>query len=1052
MRKKNQILRKDIFALLTLAFICTAYQVRADEPPTMINYKNVELENIKHIEVEVYWQQTTVNGTVTDNAGIPLPGATILEKGTTNGVISDFDGNYSIQVSEDAILEVSFIGYSTKEVAVNGRSEIDIVMESELGALDEVLVVGYGSQKKTDVTGSVASVSSDKLLEQPSVSPIEALNGKVAGVSVFNGSGRPGGDFRVKIRGSGSINASNDPLYVIDGFVGADVNLINTNDIESMSVLKDASATAIYGAQGANGVVIITTKKAKRGKLNLSYSGSFGISKQANKVDVLDANQFMEMRNRLYDDIRKYRPSEADNLVDYANDYPNLFNPDGSPIYNTNWQDEVLRTAYSNRHYISISGASDKINSGLSIGYQDEEGIMKTTYLKKLTARFFGEYRINEAIKFGGDFSYGYTKQNRLDDYRVGGLTPTRAMIEFPPILPVTNSDGTYSNSDDILRKNGAWDIYYGVNPVGLLNRMERVFLDYQALGNFYIDLQLSKNFKFKTSYGRQLRISNNREYVDRDWDTYVNMNQADLGQRSNDNQQFENLLTYSNKFKNHNIDVLLGASWYRYNTFSWSASASNFSDEFYQYYNIGLGTNPPNVGSSETSSTLNSYFGRLNYSFKNKYMVTATARYDGSSRFGSNNRYAMFPSFAAAWKVGEEEFLNQSKVISNLKLRASWGKTGNNAIGDYLAIGSPSTQIVIFNNDKAIGTTQGTVPNNDLKWEQTAETNFGVDVGFFDRISLTGNYYIRKTNNLLFNQPLPIFTGYSSALTNIGSTENKGIELALDTKNIISENFSWNTTVTFSKNKSIVKSLGANNADLFINVPSYFNTNIMRVGEELASFWGYTRIGTWDIDEADEAAKYNLVPGDVKLKDVNGDYKYDIKDRGIIGNASRDYEMNINNTLVYKNWDLTFDIQVSQGADVVDASYIFINDRYNYANGYTKFYNQAWTPENQNTMRPRVRPNLDRFDALDSGQVFDGSFIRGRNIMLGYNFNSDLLGKLNLTKLRLYASAQNFFLITDYHSFDPEVASWGNQFGQGIELNGYPKAIVFNTGLKVTF
>jgi hypothetical protein len=299
---------------------------------------------------------------------------------------------------------------------------------------------------------------------------------------------------------------------------------------------------------------------------------------------------------------------------------------------------------------------------------------------------------------------------------------------------------------------------------------------------------------------------------------------------------------------------------------------------------------------------------------------------------------------------------------------------------------------------------------------------------------------------------PVPIFTGYGSAMTNIGSTENKGLELTLDTRNIVNEDFNWNTTITFSKNNSIVTALGTNNADMFINIPGWFNTHIMRVGEKIGSFWGYNRIGTWGTDEADEAALYGNVPGDIKLEDVNGDHKYDIDDRMIIGNAAPDYEMNINNTFTYKNWDLTFDIQVSEGADVADASVIVISDRYNYANTYTKFYNQAWTPENQNTIRPRVRPDLVRFDALDTGVLFDGSFIRGKNLMLGYNFSRSILEKLNLAQLRLYVSAQNFFLITDYHSYDPEVASYGNQFGQGLELNGYPKAMVFNTGLKITF
>ncbi len=996
---------------------------------------------------------TAKSGKVTGLNGEPIPGVTIIIKGTSTGTITDMNGTFTIgNVSPDAVLTISFVGMRTQEITVGNQSEFQVIMEEESIGLDEVVAIGYGSMKKSDLTGSVASVSSDRLLEQPSITPVEALAGKVAGVSVFNGSGRPGGDFRIKIRGLGSINASNTPLYVIDGLVGGDINLISTNDIESINVLKDASATAIYGAQASNGVVIVTTKRAEKGKVQLQYNGSFSIANQAHKIDLMDADQFMEMRNSLYDDIRKYRPWEASNLVDYAADYPELFNSDGSPKYNTDWQDETLQTAISHRHYLSLTGSTEKFNSGLTVGFQDEEGIMKTTYLEKLTTRFFGEYTVNNWLSLGGDFSFGYIKQNRLDDYGVGGNTPSRVMIEMPPIFPVKYEDGSFSSSDDIKRKNGAWDIWYGVNSVGLLERIKLQWNDYQMLGNFYLNLQLTENLKFKTSYGRHYRISNNRYYQNKDYDTYTNKNYASLGETTSHNWQFENLLTYDRIINAHKIGAMAGASWYSYDAFGWSASASNFADDFYQYYNMSLGTDPPNVGSSSSVSTMVSYFARANYSYMDKYLATATIRYDGSSRFGENNQYASFPSFAIGWRLSEEDFIKEVDAISNLKIRASWGETGNNSIGNYLAQGQPGTQTVIFNKEKNIGSSQGTMPNKDLKWEKTSEINVGFDLQLFKRITVLADYYKRTTTDLLYGMPVPIFTGYGSAMTNIGSTENKGLELTLDTRNIVNGDFNWNSSVVFSTNKNVIKSLGTNDSDLFINAPGWWNSHIMRVGEQMASFWGYTRLGTWGTAEAAEAAKYNLVPGDIKLQDVNNDYKYDINDRKIIGNALPDYEMNINNTFVYKNWDLSLDIQVSQGAEIADASIIMISDRYNYGNSYTEFYEQAWTPENQNTMRPRVRPDLERFDALDTGMIFDGSFIRGKNLMIGYNFNQSWLKTINISQLRVYASAQNFFLITDYHGFDPEIATYSNQFAQGLEMYGYPKSKVFNFGLKVTF
>jgi len=999
-------------------------------------------------------QKKEITGTVKDSKGQPLPGASVIVKGTTIGTITNNDGIFTLSVPADAKnISFSFVGMSTQEVAAYAKSEFNITLTEVAVGLDEVVAIGYGSMKKSDLTGSVGSVSSERLVEQPSVSPIEALAGKVAGVDISNESGRPGGDFRISIRGMGSINASNGPLFVIDGFVGGDINLINTNDIETMNVLKDASATAIYGAQGANGVVIITTKRADKGKVKLTYDGSVGVENEAHKIDMLNATQFMQMRARLYDDIRKYNPGEAPNLVDYATDYPNLFNTNGSPKYNTNWQDKTLQTAVSKRNYLTITGSTDKFNSGISIGYQDEEGIMKTTFLEKTTARFFGEYKMNKWLKFGADFSYGFTKQNRLDDYRVGANTPTRVMIEMAPIFPVQYANGQYSAADDIKRKNGAWDIWYGENSVGVLNRMQMIYNDYQILGNFYLDLQLTKDLKFRTSYGAQSRISNNKMYVNRDWDTYSNMNQANLGETTTDNWQFENLLTFNKVIGNHNFGAMAGASWYNSTSFGWAAQASNFSTDFYSYNNIGMGTNPSVVYSGYTSSRMNSYFARANYSFKDKYLATATIRYDGSSRFGVNNRYAFFPSAALGWRVNKENFLKDSQTITNLKLRASFGETGNNTIGDYLALGQPGSQTVIFNKQKNIGSSQGSMPNSNLKWEKSSESNIGIDLQLFSRIIFTADFYNRLTSDLLYAMPVPQLTGYGNAISNIGSTLNKGIELTLETQNIIRSNFKWNTTLLFSTNRNTVKSLGTNNADMYVNVPGWFDTNIMRVGQKMGSFFGYTRIGTWGTGEADQAAKYGLRPGDIKLLDRNNDGKIDINDKTIIGNGTPDFTMNINNTFKYKNWDLSFDIQVSHGAKIADASIIMISDRYNYGNTYTKFYNDAWTPQHQNTMRPRVRADLDRFDGLDTGMLFDGSFIRGKNFTLGYNVPESLLKRLDVSSVRLYASAQNFFLITKYHGFDPEVSTYdGNQFSQGFEMYGYPKAKVINFGLKVTF
>lgn len=1009
-------------------------------------------ENKSFSEVLSQLQQKKVTGTISDMDGLPLPGVTVNVKGTTTGTVSNSDGVYALDVPEDAILVFQFVGMHTQEIAIENKSEINVTMLAEMIAIDEVVAIGYGSMKKSDLTGSVGSVSSESLEQRHSINPVDALTGRIAGVRVFNGSGRPGGGMRVQIRGASSINASNDPLYVIDGVVGGDIGLINQNDIESIDILKDASATAIYGAQGSNGVVIVTTKKAAKGKVTLTYDGSVGVGVLAHKVDLLNSEQFMEMRHELYDDIRSYNPSQASYLLDYDGSmYPELWNSDGTAKFDTDWQDEATRVAISHRHHVTLSGSTKNFDGGTSIGYQKEEGILLNTWMEKTTARFFGNFKIKERIKVGGSINFGFTNENRPDQYGTGGMVPTRLMYEMPPIFPVQYADGRYSKMEDVLRKNGGWDFFIQYNPVTMLeNEMDVNYKNYQVLGNFYVDLNLAKGLNLKSTYGRKIALSKNAFYFTRGYNTYTQMNSANLGDITQDNWQLENILTYDKTIKNQKINAMLGASWYEYGQFSFAANASNFADEYYGINNIGVGTNPPTVGSSYTASKLNSYFARVNYNYADKYFATATLRYDGSSRFGANNSYATFPSVAFAWRASEEEFLKDNSIITNLKLRLSYGQTGNNAIGDYTALGSPGVQTVIFDKQKAIGSSQGVMPNSDLKWEKTTETNLGVDLQLIDRINLSVDYYNRETTDLLFAKPVAQFTGYSSVLSNIGSVQNKGIELSLVTNNINNSNFSWDTQLTFNKNVNKVLALGSNDEDVFSGF--WFSHQIFRVGEPIGSYWGNRRLTTWGTDEADEAAKYGRVPGDPRVEDVNNDGKYDKADQMILGSPYPDYEIGFINDFTYKSWDLSVDIHISQGADILNVGVMVINDRYNYANAYTEMYEGRWTTSNQNTMWSRVKPDLRQFSSFDSGHIFDGSFIRGRNLSLGYNLPKAITQKLNIANVKFYANVQNFFLITNYFGADPEVSSQdGNQWAQGFDVYGYPKPRTFNFGVKLS-
>ncbi|WP_421811333.1 SusC/RagA family TonB-linked outer membrane protein [Flagellimonas sp.] len=1000
--------------------------------------------------------QLTVSGIVTDPSGAPLPGATIIEKGTTNGTQTDFDGNFSLDVStENTMLVVSYIGFTSQEIPLNGQSQVSVTLQEDTAKLDEVVVVGYGAQKKSDLTGSVGTLDSDKMQQRITVNPLDNLQGQVAGVNVFNSSGRPGGGFRVTIRGKGSLNANNEPLYVVDGVIGVDIDLINPNDIETFTVLKDASATAIYGARGANGVILVTTKRGKSGKFTVDIVSNLQIGRPANQPEVLNSNEYWnDLKVRLDADQRALGAGDGSFVNDYATDYPQLFTADGTragdPIYDTDWFDESTRTSFSQQYYANVRGGGDNYNISFSAGTQDDEGILNNTYFKKNTMRFNGDFRINDWLKVGGSLSYSDSETNIVDDYRVGADGLTYAMLFYLPIYPTQYPDGSVVNADDLVTANGSWDVWYGATPKDRLGLLDRVTKNKQVVQNIFTEIDFTKSLKLKTSYSIQNNIIAGNTFAARRLDTFLNQNTATIGNTEGEQIIFENTLSYNpNIGDNHTLSSVLGATRQENEVFSSSLQAQDF-DDFFSFYNVGQGTIEPVVSSNFSRNTIDSYFGRIDYGFQNKYLITVTGRYDGSSRFGANNKYSFFPSVAAAWRISNESFLEDSRAFTNLKLRASYGETGNDGIGNYARIASPGVQTVVFNNERAIGSSQGSIGNDNLKWETTEEVNLGLDIGLFNRINVTADYYRRTTKDLLFNVPIAQFTGYSSILSNAGSIRNSGLELLVNSLNIQTEDFSWSSSVNFTMNDNEILSLGTEDNDIF-TAPIWWNQQIFRVGEVAGSFWGYNRIGTWGTDEVEEAARYGRIPGDIKLEDKNDDGVLNFDDQQIIGNGLPDFTMNIGNTFSYKNWDLSVDILVNQGNDILDHSIILNVDRVGYGNTYKKFFDQMWTPENQNTMYPRVRRDIRKFDGADSGQVFDGSFIRGQNLNLAYNFNKTLLDKLGLQSAKIYVNLQNFFLITDYHGYDPEVSTFSGQFTEGIELNGYPRPMNMNLGFMLT-
>ena len=986
------------------------------------------------------------SGVVIDDQNSPLPGVTVILKGTTTGTTTDNNGNFVISApNENTTLVFSYIGFTSKEVQAS-RNVMRIILSENVQDLGEIVVIGYGSIRKSDLTGSVSNISSAEIMQKPSSNPMSALQGKVVGMTVNNNTGAPGGKYRTSIRGFNSINASNSPLFVIDGLIGADFSMYNASDIESVDVLKDASATAIYGARGANGVIIVTTKKGKSGAAQVSYNGSVGIGylSKDRKIDVLNSAEYMAMEKQAWE----YVPGRS--MPDYAKSEPDLFNPDGSPKYDTDWQDEATRNAVSTSHSLSIVGGSEKSSSVLSLGYDNNQGIMLTTYYKKYTARMLNMYQVNNWLKTDMSLSVSHTEKNDPTE-GPGELNASRMMLEALPIIPLYKADGSWgSNAQHAGTEQGE-------NPVNLLKNMIYKNMMTRAIGDFNITLTLAKGLELKSSFAGQLT-----------WNKYDNYRGRELNAIAKDQSgiayseasrtiylQNENYLAYNNIINGiHSLNVVAGASWNK-NDFEFiKGEAWNYSDDFYLYHNLGAGSNPRPGYSTWDEWRMNSYFGRINYALDNKYLFTLTTRIDGSSRFGDNNKYATFPSGAVAWRINEEDFMKSLTSLSLLKLRASYGATGNDAIPNFQSISSTGSYMAIFDGYRYNGIGRGRIPNPDLKWERTNQVDAGIDLGLFkNRLNFTFDYYYKKTVGLLMAAPLASSSGYTDVMKNIGNMENKGIELTINAIPVVTKDFSWSVDLLFSANKNKILKLGEENEDIYLGPYFLDATNILRVGEAVNTFYGYERIGTWGTAEEAEAAKYGRKPGDLKFRDLNNDGRIDSDDRSIIGNGLPKFEGNFSSTFRYKNIDLSFDIAFKSGNDIMRLDYATMEDRQLLSNSFTSVLN-AWRPDNQNSNIARLR--IDTRDGselkLSNHYIEDGSFIRGSNIVLGYSFDGAWMQKIKFQKMRVYVNAQNFFLITKYKGYDPETTNYGDTFAQGVEFMNYPKPRIMNIGVNLIF
>lgn len=986
--------------------------------------------------------QISVSGTVTDENG-PVPGVSVVVDGTTNGIATDFDGKYTLSnVPSNATLVFSAIGYATQRIAVNGQATINVLLAEDLQALDEVVVVGYGTQSRASVTGAISSVSTEEITALPVANPVEALQGRAAGVLVVN-TGGPGTEPSVTIRGLGTFG-NNAPLYVIDGVIVGNLSGISQNDIESVNVLKDASTTAVYGAQGANGVIIVTTKKGKAGLTQFSANVFTGFQTQNKRYDVLNTSQYLQYIQSAFGGV----PTS----------------PSSQQAVNTNWQDELYRTAMIRNYDFAVSGGTDKSSFRFSAGYQQKEGVIIETGFERFTFRANSDFNLGK-VKIGQTMSANFNSTE--PEQGAGGRSLLEHAIKMAPYFNVYNA----SNNGGFQGPNSSADAGNDAeNPVRIMKLGDRLNKGFSLIGNIFATYEIIEGLEFKTQVGLDYFTSDNFNFTPSFNDDSVagtthQQAWANISKNRGSGQTivFTNSLTYRKTIADdHNFELLLLSEKYENQSSSINGASQNeITDEVNQLFNSPQGAS---VGSSSSEYNRLGYLARLNYNYKDKYIASGSFRRDASSRFGANNRWGNFYSVSVGWNIAKEDFMSDSP-FSTLKLRGSYGTVGNDRIANYQYQTNLSSNFnYVIDGQLAQGTTSGGLPNPNLKWEQTLQRNIGLDIGLFNQqFTAALEYYINRSDDLLLGVPPPTSLGINtgSIVQNVGSIETKGFEASLG-YNDFEGDFRWSANLNLGTSSNKALSLGGTLTQLVGG--GFEGEQITRVveGEPLFHFYGLVMDGIYQTRAEVEAVlngnvnQTTVQAGDIRFKDLNGDGFINNEDRTIIGNPIPDVTYGLNLDATYKNWDFNLFFNGVAGRDVINTNIYDLEGMPRVFNAGVGVLNRWTGPGTSNTI-PRagigggLNSGAPQNVSISTRYLEDASFTRLKNLTIGYTLPKDTFGKELWSKFRIYVSGQNLITITDYSGLDPEIAS-GNLFNNGIDRGDYPQPKSYLVGLQLTF